>query len=453
MNQSEIVVKRLNVFCNSEDRTSDVGSDSQSGGASIKVPLDNMQVRAGDNQFLRLKLQTFACANTFDNHLSFDQRMYLFLGENVIPKAADIDAPQSTLRHSYLTLPSYSDYTSLMIDATQAVAALFQTVYSPSAWSLEYTDLRGFGESIPSVSAGAYPGVAGNPPLSYSNIGEYRQNGVKALLGTFTLTQTTQPLFYGAPSSGITAPQFDNSTLNNQFFLTSAQSSDIYLLLGGRKSSYTTSDLASAAAYEANPTLGDSTTDTSKQLLNVTVGVSSIGGGLYKLTVTVQTVMRMQLRVNHQLYLRTNLITNNFSTDNMNQREGVQQSSEVANTGIWACFPLQQPTIYYQNTGGDQWTIDLSQRSLSQIQLFVTNKDNLVPQLDNPNTECDFNLSFECCFTVEIIERAKIMSTIPERNLQGEAPARFSHVLQAQNNGGPPRQMTIFNEVARISKR
>lgn len=452
MNQSEIVVKRLNVFCNSEDRTADLESDSQSGGASIKVPLDNMQVRAGDNQFLRLKLQTFACANTFDNHIAFDQRAYMYFGENVVPKSADTDAPQSTLRHAYLTLPSYNDYTSLMIDVTQMVATLFQTVYTPSAWTLAYTELRGFGPATPSYTAGSYPGVAGNPPLGYSNIGEYRQNGVKALRGTFTLTQT-QPQFYGAQSSGITAPQFDTGILEQQFFLTSAQSSDIYLLVGGRKSAYTTSDLSSTTAYEANPTLGDSTGDTSKHLLNVTVGVAPIGGGLYQLTVTVSTVMRMQLRVNHQLYLRTNLITNNFSTDNMNQREGVQKSSEVANTGIWACFPLQQPVIYYQNTGGDQWTIDLSQRSLSQIELFITNKDNLVPQLDNPDTECDFNLNFECCFTVEIIERAKIMSTIPERNLKGEAPARFSHVLQMQNDGGPPRQQTIFNEVARLSKR
>ena len=449
MNQPEFVVRRLNVFANSEDRQRDVGSDSQSAGASLRIPMDSLDVHARDNEFIRLKLQMLCVPNTFDNHIAFDQQAYLYLGQNVVPKAADADLPSSSLRHAYLTLPSYQDYTSLMLDATQMVASLFQTVYQPSAWTLAYTELRGFGLAIPSDSAGSVPGVAGNPPLGYSNIGEFRQNGTRALVGEFTLTQTA-PQFYGDALSGITAPQFDNSSMDTSFVLTSAQSSDIYLLLGGRKSSLTSSNLASTAAYEAGPILGNSTTDVSQQLLNLSVSVSSIGGGLYQLTVRVLTVLRMQLRVNHQIYLRTNMVTTSYSTDNMNQREGVESSAEVSSSGIWACVPIQSPVCYYQNNGGDQWVLDLSQRSITELNLYITNKDNLVPSIDNPTPQPDFNLHFEIAFTIEILQRAKVVNSIPLRDREGEVPARFSNVWKAQDNGAPPRSLTFFNQVARM---
>ena len=255
MNAPEFTVRRLNLFLNSEDRNNDTESNEQLGGGSLRVPLDNLNLHAHDNQFIRLTLQSLVVPNTFDNHLAFDQRSYLYIGENSVPKTTDLASPSSVFTHSYLTMPEYRDYSSLMIDATQMVATQWQVAFPPAAWTLAYTELRGYGQATPSVVAGSFPGPGGNPPLGYSNIGEYRQNGTKCLLCAFTLTQTA-PQFYGASGSGITAPSFNNTALESSFALTSAQSSDIYLLLGGRKSRRSTADLSSTSSYEADAVLG-----------------------------------------------------------------------------------------------------------------------------------------------------------------------------------------------------
>lgn len=449
MNAPEFTVRRLNLFLNSEDRTNDVESDTQLKGGSIRVPLDNLNLHASDNQFLRLSIQSFTCANTFDNHLAFDQRSYLYIGKDNVPKNADGDTPTAVFTHAYLTMPDYRDYTSLMIDATQMIATQWQVAFPPAAWTLAYTDLRGFGDSTPSVSAGSFPGPAGNPPLSYSNVGEFRQNGVKALLGQFTLTQTA-PQFYGDAGSGTTFPTFDNTTLDSSFALTSARSSDIYMLLGGRKSRLTTQNLSSTTEYELDAILGTSATDTSKQLLNVTVEVANISGVLYKITVTVSTVLRMQLQVNNLLFLRTNLTTSSYATDNMNQREGVQKSTEVSSSNIFGCFALSSGVIHYENSGGKQWVIDIAQRSIPQLTLFLTNKDGVQPGIDNPgaSTPQDFNLSFQVALSVEVVERASVVSTHPQRDLQGQMPARFNGPWTVQNFGRSTNTEGVFIDQA-----
>ena len=451
MNAPEFTVRRLNLFLNSEDRNNDTESNQQLGGGSIRIPLDNLNLHAHDNQFIRLILQSLTVPNTFDNHLAFDQRSYLYIGENSVPKTTDGATPSATFTHSYLTMPEYRDHTSLMIDATQMVATQWQVAFPPAAWTLAYTDLRGYGQAIPSAASGAFPTPAGNPPLGYSNVGEFRQNGVKCLLGTFTLTQTA-PQFYGAAGSGITAPSFNNTALETSFALTSAQSSDIYLLLGGRKSRRSTADLSSTSSYEADAILGSSATDTSKQLLNVAVTVENISGVLYKITVTVSTVLRMQLQVNNLLFLRTNLISSSYATDNLNQREGVQKASEVSSSNIWGCFPLNSGVIYYENSGGKQWVMDIAQRSIPQLTLFLTNKDGIQPGIDNPSstTPQDFNLSFQAAISIEVIERASVVSNTPKRDMERQMPARFSGPWNVQSFGNASRVNSVFTKQANM---
>tara|TARA_R110001606_G_scaffold397183_2_gene572869 strand:- start:853 stop:2208 length:1356 start_codon:yes stop_codon:yes gene_type:complete len=447
MNQPEFPIRRINLFANSEDRDNDLESNTQYKGGRLQIPLDNLNIRCSDNQYIKLTLQSLTVPNTFDNHLAFDQRSYLYLGENAVPKTADGATPSAVFTHSYLTMPEYRDYTSLMVDATQMVATQWQIAFPPAAWTLAYTQLRGYGESTPSVVAGSFPGPAGNPPLGYSNLGEFRQNGTSCLLGSFTLTQTA-PQFYGAASSGVTAPSFNNTALATSFALTSAQSSDIYLLVGGRKSRLSSVDLSSTTSYEANAIIGTSATDTSKQLLNMAVSVASIGGVLYRITVTVSTVLRMQLQVNNLLFLRTNLISSSYATDNYNQREGVQKSTEVSSSNIWGCFPLNSGVIYYENSGGAQWVQSIAQRSIPNIELFLTNKDGITPSIDNPasTTPQDFNLSFQIAFSVEIMERAKVISTIPQRDMEGQMPARFSGPWNVQNFGNSSRVESVFTK-------
>ena len=450
-NQPEFTIRRINLFANSEDRDNDLESNTQYSGGRLQIPLDNLNISCSDNQYIKLTLQSLTVPNTFDNHLSFDQRSYLYLGEDTVPKSTDGATPSAVFSHSYLTMPEYKDFTSLMIDTTQMVATQWQVAFPPSVWTLAYTDLRGYGEATPSIVSGSFPGAAGNPPLGYSNLGEFRQNGTSCLLGTFTLTQTA-PQFYGAAGSGVTAPSFNNTALDTSFALTSAQGSDIYLLLGGRKSKLSSAELSSNASYEANAILGSTATDTSKQLLNMAVTVTSLGGVLYKITVKVSTVLRMQLQVNNLLFLRTNLTSSSYATDNYNQRLGVQKSSEVSSSNIWGCFPLNSGVIYYENSGGAQWVQSIAQRSIPSIELFLTNKDGMTPSIDNPSstTPQDFNLSFQIAFSVEIVERAKVVSNIPHRDLEHQPPPRFSMPWNVQNFGNASRINSAFTKVANL---
>jgi hypothetical protein len=126
-NQEEIVVSRRNIFINSEDRSADVNSDTAYNGQSITVPLQNLNIIASDNQFIRLKLESFMAPSSFDNHAAVDQCIYAFFGANLLPKANDADPlPDNQLVHSYLIMPRYTTFQDIMTDATNTMALNFQ---------------------------------------------------------------------------------------------------------------------------------------------------------------------------------------------------------------------------------------------------------------------------------------------------------------------------------------
>ena len=75
-NQEEIVVSRRNIFINSEDRSADVNSDTAYNGQSITVPLQNLNIIASDNQFIRLKLESFMAPSSFQTVLLHQSMLY-----------------------------------------------------------------------------------------------------------------------------------------------------------------------------------------------------------------------------------------------------------------------------------------------------------------------------------------------------------------------------------------
>lgn len=466
-NEGEIVIRRLNLFLNSEDRNNDLQGENQVTGQSLSVPLQGLNVVAGDNQFIRIKLQSFACNNTFDNHSSSDQRAFLYLGTNAIPKTSDGAAlPAAVLPHNYLTLSSYNTYADVMADTTNMVASLFQQAgYATADWDYTFTDLRGIGNELANPLFNTVPG---NNPTNggYDTLGYYRQNGVKCLLGKFTMAQNKQ-LFWGAANSGTNTPPgssgvgsgtvFNNTDATTSFFLTCAQSSDLYLLVGGRKQPYSTSDLSSAASFTSDLPLGSSAGDSTKQLLNITCTYVTSGTGAAtktNITVSVSTVFRMQLQVENQLYLRSNLLSTNYQTDNFNQRGGVQKSTALSASNILASFAMNSNIIYYVNEGSDTWILDISQRNIPHLELFLTNKHGDPLTLDSPvpDFQQTYNISFQCCLRVEIVERAMIESTNPARDLEGYATSRFGgNVLTKQSQGRDLQRNSVFTKLAQMN--
>ena len=445
-NSGEIVVRKLNLFVNSEDRSADALSDTQFNGSKLSLPLHSLGISASDNQFIRLKLENFTANNTFDNHTSLDQRLYLYTGANAVPKANDGDTPVSVLNHNYLTLPAYNNYTDVMSDITATVANLFQANgYHQDHFNYSFLNITGSGNLLNPLPA-AYVGAPANqsPNTGYDDIGYYRQNGVKALTGSFMMTQN-KTLYWGASGSGSYVPPstsatvaFDNTAAATSMALTANATSDIYLLIGGRKSKITR-NLATATTYETDPILSATGGGSENQSLIVSTTYTTTGSGTAARTViivTVSTVLRMQLQIENQIYLRSNLISTNYQTDNYNQREAIQASNLLSASNIFASFPLNSNIIHYQASGADTFILECAQRTLPVLELFLTNRHGNVLGTDNPSVPIvDFNLSFQACIRIEVVERAVIASTAADNNKQGLPPARQSGLASSQRLG------------------
>ena len=201
-NQEEIVVSRRNIFLNSEDRNADINSDKAYNGQTMTIPLQNLNIIASDNQFIRLKLESFMAPNSFDNHSASNQSIYAFFGANLLPKASDATPlPDNELVHSYLIMPRYTTFQDIMTDVTNAIALNFQEAgFSQADWNYTFNGVWGQGTALypATLRDGVLPPQAFNAipastpglpdiPQTYDSIGYYSQSGYNGLVGQFTL--------------------------------------------------------------------------------------------------------------------------------------------------------------------------------------------------------------------------------------------------------------------------
>ena len=250
-NQEEIVVSRRNLFLNSEDRNKDVNSDVAYNGQTLTVPLQNLNIVANDNQFIRLKLESFMAPNSFDNHAALDQVIYTYFGGNLLPKQNNGDAlPSAQLVHNYLTLPRYTSFSDVITDTANTAALNFQAAgFSTTDWDYNFSGIAGQGTALfPAVTRGGVTApsafstttVSSNlqPTVTYDDIGYYSQSGYNGIAGYFTLTQN-KTLYWGALNSGSFVPSLTSGSLVNNtasataIQMTSFQDSDVYLQVGG----------------------------------------------------------------------------------------------------------------------------------------------------------------------------------------------------------------------------
>lgn len=478
-NQEEIVVSRRNLFLNSEDRNKNVNSDVAYDGQKLTVPLQNLNIVANDNQFIRLKLESFMAPNSFDNHAAMDQIIYTYFGGNIIPKVNNGDPlPSAQLVHNYLTLPRYTNFQDVITDTANTVARNFQDAGFPTDdWDYDFSAI--FGQGTPLLGAvtgtGAPPkafsstSVPANlqPVVTYDDIGYYSQSGYNGIAASFTITQN-KTLYWGALNSGQFAPTLtsgslvDNTNSATAIQMTSFQDSDVYLQVGGRKGYTQQKDFPvgttaqQGVSWASDNWLAEDTTDGSQnQLFNVSFSTTINGTGATSratITVVIRTVFKMQLNINKMLFLRSNLSSTNYQTNNFNQRQSVQSSEELSASNILACFPMNTETIYYTNSGGNTWQMDIAQRTIPVLELFITNKNNNELVKDNPNPtvgSTNYNLNFQCVIRIEVIERAVIQQGAEQQNTPGELPPRFtSNVVKVPSHGNDFTRNSNFTRLA-----
>ena len=485
-NQEEIVVSRRNLFLNSEDRNKDVNSDEAYNGQTLTVPLQNLNIVAMDNQFIRVKLESFMAPNSFDNHAALDQVIYTYFGGNLLPKQNNGDAvPSAQLVHNYLTLPRYTSFSDVITDTANTAALNFQAAgFSTTDWDYNFSGIAGQGTALfPAVTRGGVTApsafstttVSSNlqPTVTYDDIGYYSQSGYNGIAGYFTITQKDKTLYWGAENSGSFAPTLTSGSLVNNtasataIQTTSFQDSDVYLQVGGRKGYTEQKDFPvgttaqQGVAWAAANWIAEATTAGSKNLLfDVTYNTVINGvdaGSRATITVIIRTVFKMQLNINKMLFLRTNLSSTNYQSNNFNQRQSVQSSDELSASDILACFPMNTETIYYTNSGGNTWQMDIAQRTVPQLELFLTNKNNNELIKDNANPDVgtpNYNINFQCVLRIEVIERAVIQQGQEQKNNPGELPARFTSNLGInQSHGNDFTRNSNFTRLAQRSGR
>ena len=484
-NQEEIVVSRRNLFLNSEDRNKDVNSDVAYNGQTLTVPLQNLNIVANDNQFIRLKLESFMAPNSFDNHAALDQVIYTYFGGNLLPKANNGDPlPSAQLVHNYLTLPRYTNFQDVMTDTANTIALNFQSAgFATDDWDYNFGGIFGQGTPLFPAIAGPTPTpkafssttVPSNlqPTVTYEDIGYYAQSGYNGIAAYFHITQKNKTLYWGALNSGQFSPTLtsgslvDNTNSATAIQMTSFQDSDVYLQVGGRKGYTQQKDFPVGTTAQQgvswasdNWLAEDSTAATQNQLFNVTYNTIVTGTGATSrtiITVVIRTVFKMQLNINKMLFLRSNLSSTNYQTNNFNQRQSVQSSDELSASNILACFPMNTETIYYTNSGGNTWQMDIAQRTIPTLELFLTNKNNNELIKDNANPDVgtpNYNINFQCVLRIEVIERAVIQQGQEQQNAPGELPARFTSNLSInQSHGNNFTRNSNFTRLAQRSGR
>ena len=393
MNSAEIEVKSLNLFINSNDR-SRIAAGGQDDG-KISIPFKNIQVEAGENQFLRLTLNQFVCANQFDRNISPNNTFSVYIGDNIKTTtqltSAGVNQPvqvtDGTLFTGELLMPRYDTYADVTLDLINAIGIALNPIYgstpsSNSGSGYEYKIVRngGNGRGVPSNAPYLYveyDTAAGTPslPANYNNLGYYQQSGEKIMTTQLTLRNK---------AGGAFPDTFNNSANNTALGLFFGNNNDTYLQVGAKPT-----DLTNFQGF-----LSEATRCATGQVIDPdTIAAdpdfspdSSIGlGGLY----------------GSIAYSNTGGVSNDTLTISISQRCPL-----VLNT---------EPLLYLRGHGNADWRV--------------------IPY--KSTTTFTSNISFTAIFKLSVIERAVIQTTPPSADSGlSLPPPRFTSNLLNTANGG-----------------
>jgi len=461
MNSTEIEVKSMNLYINSNDRARTANGGHDNG--KISVPFKNIQMEAEENQFLRLTLQQFTCANQFDRNISPNNIFSIYIGDGIKTtsqlNALGLNATQVTdgsLFNAELLLPRYDAYADITLDLMNAIGIGLNYIYgstpaSNTSSGYEYKIVRnsGNGRSVPSNGSylyAEYDTPSGSPsiPNNYDNIGYYQQSGEKIFTTQMTLRNK---------AGGAFPDTFNNGANDTAFGLFFGNNNDTYIQVGAKPTDLTNfqgflseaTKCATGQVIDPDTIAGDP--DFSP---NVNIGLGGLygsvsysnTGGVANDTLTISISQRCPMVLNTEplLYLRGNLVSSNHATSNYNELQSTPDPEDTEPTNIIASFPINNDTIFFENHGNDIFKMDVMARSIQNLELFLTDRHGnadwrVVPY--KSTTTFTSNISFTALFKLSVIERAVIQTTPPgaDSGLSLPPPRFTSNLLNTANGG------------------
>ena len=438
-NSDEIIVKTVNLFVSSNDRSRCTNNPDN---GKINIPFKNLPFEAKTNQSLRMSVMQFTSANQFDRCIAPNNQFQIYIGSAVKTTVELQNAgcanptvvSGGTLIGAQLLMPRYDNYADVALDFINAIAIALEPIY-PSTQSgstgFEYqiTRLSGGGRVVPGNGSYLFnsiaPGVAPAQPYTWGTIGNFSQNGEKVMTVTMTITNR----------SGSDFPdQNYNQTIDNQAFgIFFSDTNDTYLQVGGKpsKMSEFPGFLIAAANCARGAVIDGSTGD---DLPANSIGMGGVYGSIVAVgpTLTIQISQRcpMVLTTEPLLYLRTNIVSSNHATSNMNEVQGTIDPQDTEPTNILASFAINNDVIFFQESAGDSpaFFMDASSKSINNLELFLTDRHGNTDFRLFPNhstTSYTSNISFTCMLRLQIIEKPVIESNSNIQEQQGMPPARF----------------------------
>lgn len=455
-NQEEIVVKSMNLYINSNDRARSANGGKDNG--VISVPFKNIDFEAKENQYLRLTLNQFVCANQFDRNISPNNAFSVYIGSSVIATGALPAGSKATavtsgsLLPAQLLLPRYDSYPDITLDLVNSIGIALNPIYGSTVSTnttsgYEYKVIRnsGNGRTVPSYDAylfAEYDQPSGSPsiPNNYDNIGYYKQSGEKIL---------TTVLQIRNKAGAFPNINWDNTADDTAFGIFFGSNNDTYLQVGGKPTDLTNfstflveaGKCATGAVLDDTPAVFDLPESiTGLGGLFGSVAISQTGGSANDtLTISFSARCPMMLNTEPLLYLRSNLLSRNHATSNFNETQSTPDPQDTEPTNVLATFPINNDTIFYQNGGSNIFELDVMARSIQNLELFLTDKHGNTEWRTVPyrsTTSYTSNINFTALFKLQIIERPVISVNVTSEEQQGLPPARFTGNVLSRANGG-----------------
>lgn len=441
MNTPELVVRNVNLFVDSTDRSRSFRNPDD---GTLAIPLTNIpNLQCGPGQHIRLSLSMFSCPNQFDRTISPNNNFQIFIGSSVktypelvavVPAGGAQQVSDGTLVGAQLNMPRYDTYSDVALDLINSVGIALNPIY-PSTESgstgFEYTITRisGGGQTVPGDGSYLYSsiqaGAAAALPDTWANVGHFTQNGERVLTTTLTITQRDGSNF---PDQNYY--QYDGSGLlidTTGFGLFFTNTSDTYLQVGAKPS-----DMTNWLGFSPMGNLcglGSTTAPPGTASLGGMWGSISASGPT--LTISITQRCPIVLVPSPLIYLRTNLMSQNYACSNLNERNATPDPSDLEQTNVFAVFPIQNDIIFFQesNNAHPTFFLDTQARTISSLELFLTdrhgNTDFRLFPLHNV-TSFTSNLSFIALLRLQVIERAVVPSPLSVAEYEGQEPARLA---------------------------
>ena len=461
MSRAEFEVSRRHIFVNSNNRSRSPFAISDDG--IIRLDLDTLgeSAHAHDGQFIRLSLLQFSSSNVFDRHLAPANLFFMYFGSEITPAATFTNRsllPAGVLANCTLLSARYENYAQVTLDIANAAVTNLALVYPAADYEYSITRLGGGGptygiEGATQLTAiGALGGGTNNAPLTFvppfpvtlDTLGEYRQSGEKMLTCVIRIQK----------KSGSFPVIFDNSTDARSFGFIFSNANNTYLTCGATSSPVTSDMSYLETASRMSSGLGtapDSDSPLALGSFNGRYTFSTTTTENDTFTLLISSRCPMQLDPSPLVYLRTSLTGNSYSTANMASDTAIDPSVIQPST-ILAAIPAQKDNIYYQADGDPIFSIDYNQRSIHQLELFLTNEYAQTQWRSNAYSLSFYvtNISFKCMLRLSVIQKA-VIATPEDQFVDDDVPARFVSAPTAFLSHG--KDTHVDNVTTRLARR